>query len=78
MKQIRKFFGCKPRVGDEISAGMDYGVHFTGVVFRDQSNHRDMPGYFCKGTFHISNMWKGEVVEHVEETFIPLAKASLL
>jgi len=78
MKWIRKLFGCRPKLGDTIAAGLDFGVSFTGVVVQDKSSCEYMPGYVCNGTVHISNMWKGKIEEQEEGFFVPLARARLL
>ncbi len=58
---IRKLLGLKPRVGDNIIAGMDFGVHFSGVVTEDHSENEDFPYYRADGILTIQNMWKGEI-----------------
>ena len=40
---IRKLLGFNPRVGDEITAGLDFGVYFTGTVIEDHSQNSDIP-----------------------------------
>lgn len=49
----------RPRVGDRIVAGLDFGVHFRGVVTKDDSNNPYFPHYIADGTVHLSNMWEG-------------------
>lgn len=74
---IRKLLGCRPRVGDKITAGMDFGVHFTGIVVEDHSKNPDIPHYIGSGTVHISNMWKGEIEQQDDNVIIPAGRASL-
>ena len=74
---IRKLLGFNPRVGDEITAGIDFGVHFTGTVIEDHSQNRDVPHYIGSVTVHISNMWKGEIEQQEERVIIPASRAIL-
>lgn len=74
---IRKFLGLKPRVGDKIIAGMDFGVHFAGVVTEDHSGNEAFPHYRADGIVTISNMWKGEIEEQVSGEIILASRAVL-
>jgi hypothetical protein len=74
---VRKLLGCRPRVGDKIAAGMDFGVHFTGIVVEDHSNNPDIPHYIGSGIVHISNMWKGEIEQPDDNVVIPANRAKI-
>ena len=74
---IRKMLGLKPRVGDNIIAGMDFGVHFSGVVTEDHSGNEDFPHYRADGIVTISNMWKGEIRQEQCGAIIPAGSAVL-
>lgn len=65
----------KPRVGDKIVAGLDFGVSFRGVVTKDNSGNPDIPHYVADGTTTISNMWKGEIEQEETGVIIPAGRA---
>lgn len=75
---IRKFLGCRPRVGDKIAAGLDLGVYFKGVVMEDHSKNPDIPHYVASGTVYLSNMWKGVIEQEEDNIIIPANRARLI
>ena len=74
---IRKLFNCKPRVGDHITAGMDFGVYFEGMVTEDHSGNKDFPHYKADGVVYISTNWNGETQKEVEGEIILAGRARI-
>lgn len=74
---IRKFLGFKPRVGDQIAAGMDFGVHFKGTVIEDNSSNEALPHYICKGVTTIYTHWNGVVEKESDREIVPAGRARI-
>lgn len=73
---IRKILGLRPRVGDEISAGLDFGVWFTGTITEDHSRCKFFPRYIASGTVHIQNPL-GNIEKQEDCAIIPAGKATI-
>lgn len=71
---IRKILGLRPRVGDEITAGIYFGIWFTGTVIEDHSRCKSFPRYIASGTVHIKTLF-GNIEKQEDCAIIPAGKA---
>lgn len=75
---LRRFFGCRPKLGDRVAGYLDFSIQFEGRVVEDSSDSTLFPCYTIQGKTFFTKEWTNEeVVEPNDQIIIPAGRVSL-